>query len=366
MYIKGEKAEGNYVNIYKGKALTEKGEIYDIKNKEKDPAENKVEGLILESKVKPIEEYEYSGNEIKVYGKYSTINGQVKNQIYTVKNGKLSIISGKTELKIGNQVIDMINDREYETILLENGTIQDLKQSLKYPENFENSNIKEIAQNLDTERPEVLVYYNDGTVIVFNYLTGEVTYKQEEKQNPGLIDYIKQSIANIIPNSTNKTSKEYEESKELVEKLKEVPVEEAIQEVNLNNGTNSQNTETNNSTKETTQETNSSSNTQNTQNTGTNNNGNSLTSNKNYVTSYNPETGTYDVYSVEEIIEGSEEEPTSETEKIQANGLQQFYESYNTSGKKTKIEPGLVIIITTITVIGILSIAIIRREKYAK
>ena len=366
MYINGEKAEGSYVNIYKGKALTENGEIYDIESKEKDPAENKVEGLILEGKVKPREEYEYSGNTIKVYGKYSTINGQSKNQIYTVKNGKLSIISGKTELKIGNQVIDMINEREYETILLENGTMQDLKQSLKYPENFENSNIKEIAQNTDTERTEVLVYYNDGTVIVFNYLTGDIIYKQEEKQNPGLIDYIKQSLANIIPSSTNNTSKEYEESKELVEKLEEVPVEEALQEVKPNNGTNTQNTEPNKSTEETTQETNSSANIENTQNTGTNNNGNNLTSSKNYVTSYNPETGTYEVYSVEEIINNSKEEPTSETEKIQANGLQQFYESYNTTGKKTKIEPGLVIIITTITAIGILSIAIIKRAKYAK
>ena len=362
MYINGEKVEGSFVNIYKGKALTEKGEVYDIESQEKDPAENKVEGLILEGKVKPREEYEYSGNTIKVYGKYSTINGQSKNQIYTVKNGKLSIISGKTELKIGNQVIDMINEREYETILLENGTMQDLKQSLKYPENFENSNIKEIAQNTDTERTEVLVYYNDGTVIVFNYLTGDIIYKQEEKQNPGLIDYIKQSLANIIPSSTNNTSKEYEESKELVEKLEEVPVEEAIQEVKPNNSTNSQNTETNNST----EETNSSSNTESIQNNGTSNNGNSLTSSKNYVTSYNPETGTYEVYSIEEIINNNEEEPTSETEKIQANGLQQFYESYNTSGKKTKIEPGLSLIITTITAIGILSIAIIRRAKYAK
>ena len=365
MYINGEKVEGSYVNIYKRKALTENGEIYDIESQEKDQAENKVEGLILESKVKPREEYEYSGNTIKVYGKYSTINGQAKNQIYTVKNGKLSIISGKTELKIGNQVIDMINEREYETILLENGTIQDQKQSLKYPENFENSNIKEIAQNLDTERPEVLVYYNNGTVIVFNYLTGEITYKQEEKQNPGLIDYIKQSITNIIPSSTNNTSKEYEESKELVEKLEEVPVEEAIQEVKPNNSTN---TEINIDTEETTQgnSTNTNSSLTEESTTGTSNNGNSLTSSKNYVTSYNPETGTYDVYSVEEIIEGSEEEPTSETEKIQANGLQQFYESYNTSGNKTKIEPGLVIIIITITTIGILSIAIIRRAKYAK
>ena len=89
-------------------------------------------------------------------------------------------------------------------------------------------------------------------------------------------------------------------------------------------------------------------------------------SSQNYVTSYNPETGTYEVYSVEEIINNNQEEPESETQKIQANGLQQFYESYNTSGKKTKIEPGLVIIITTITAIGILSIAIIRRAKYAK
>ena len=140
-----------------------------------------------------------------------------------------------------------------------------------------------------------------------------------------------------------------------------MPVEEAIQEVKPNNSTTQ---ETNSSTNSQNIETNSSQTGENM--TETSNNGNSLSSSKNYVTSYNPETGVYEVYSVEEIIEGSEEEPTSETEKIQANGLQQFYESYNTSGKKTKIEPGLVIIITTITAIGILSIAIIRRAKYAK
>ena len=142
-----------------------------------------------------------------------------------------------------------------------------------------------------------------------------------------------------------------------------MPVEEAIQEVKPNNSTTQ---ETNSSTNSQNTETNSSTNIENTQNNGTSNNGNSLTSTKNYVTSYNPETGTYEVYSVEEIINNNQEEPKSETEKIQANGLQQFYESYNTSGKKTKIEPGLVIIITTITAIGILSIAIIRRAKYAK
>ena len=127
-----------------------------------------------------------------------------------------------------------------------------------------------------------------------------------------------------------------------------MPVEEAIQETTQSNSTDTNSSLAGGNS------------------SGTSNNGNSLTSSKNYVTSYNPETGTYEVYSIEEIIESKQEEPTSETQKIQANGLQQFYESYNTTGKKTKIEPGLVIIILTITTIGILSIAIIRRAKYAK
>ena len=179
----------------------------------------------------------------------------------------------------------MINEREYETILLENGTLQDIKQSL----------------------------------------------------------------SNIIPNSTKNTSKEYEESKELVEKLEEMPVEEAIQEVKQNNSI--------------TQETNNSTNTQNTETNSSQTGGNLAGTSKNYVTSYNPETGTYEVYNIEEIIESREEEPKSETEKIQANGLQQFYENYNTTGKKTKIQLGLVIIIITITAIGFLSIIILERAK---
>ncbi len=64
--------------------------------------------------------------------KYSTINGDTRKQIYIVKNGKLSILSSSLNMKIGQAIIENANGKEYETILKDDGTLQDLKKNHLY------------------------------------------------------------------------------------------------------------------------------------------------------------------------------------------------------------------------------------------
>lgn len=320
--INGKEVEGEFIHLYEGQALTNQGEIYDIGSQSINPSINKVEGLVLEEEVKPKEEYEYQGNAIQVFGKYSTIGEQVRQQIYTVRNGNLSILSSSLDMNIGQKVIEMVNGKEYETILKTDGTLQDLKEKLTYPEDFENSGIKEINQNTDTEKPEMVVYYEDGQVVIFNYLTGEVKYSNNQKQDIGILEYLKTSLFSLLDKETEDVNDEYKEAKVVAETLEETPVNVAIATIENTEGTDKTTTE-------------------------------DQSISQNYITSYNPQKDQYEVYGDNEIIESEEETPESETEKIETNGLEKFYSSQGKNEKENEEMSGVVIIFVIIFGIGV-------------
>ncbi len=332
----GTEIEGDFVNLYGSQALTTEGRVYDIERKGIDQSINKVESLILEETVKPKEEYEYQGNKIQVFGKYSIIGDKVRQQIYTARREKLSILSSKLDFKIGQKVVEIANEKEYETILKTSGTLVDLKTKLNYPEKFANTGIKAIAQNTDTEKTEMIVFYEDGQAIVFNYLTGEEIFKGQGENNTSnkdisLLDYIKAQINNLKENITSSdisiinNKKEYGEAQDLAQILEEIPVEVARQKVNTNSKTESE----------------------------TNNNINNQITSQDYITSYNPETNKYEVYSQNEIVESSKEEPVSETQKIIEGKLEDYYSEQKAIAKDDNELSGVTIIICVVLGIGI-------------
>ena len=214
---------------------------------------------------------------------------------------------------------------------------------LQYPDNFLSSNIKQIVQNTDAEKPEMMVLYNTGKVIVFNYVTGNVIYENDEKADEGLVNYLTRSFANIWNDYEDK-QQEYQKSKELEAKLAKLPVEEAMQGVS-NNGISTNNTDnlSGNSSSE-----NVSSNT----NTNT-------TADNSYITVYNADTGEYEVYSEDEILNGEDENPVSETEKIKENGLEGIY-GYDAK-EETKPQANGAIIVVAIIAVAIVALAVLRK-----
>ena len=184
--------------------------------------------ITLVQNVVPLHTYNYNGNTIETYGTYSTVNKNIKQQIYNVRSGKLSALSNTMDMRIGNYIVDNYNNKEYQTILNSAGELIDLKEMLQYPNNFLARNIKQIVQNTDAEKTEMLVLYNTGKVIVFNYVTGDTVYETEEKADSSLTDYIAGSISNIW-NDYEQKQQEYAKSKKLEAKLAELPIEEALQ-----------------------------------------------------------------------------------------------------------------------------------------
>ena len=348
LYINGQEQDGEYVNVYKGYALKNNGEVINIETKQ--DMESNTVSTILEEQAKPLSTYNYKENNIEVFGTYSKVNGNIKLQIYNVRNGKLSAISTNVNMKVDNSIIDSYNNKEYQTILTTEGEIMDIKEKLKYPENFLNRNIKQITQNVETEKTEIMVMYNTGKVMIFNYVTGDIIYDNQEKADTGLMNYIIGSIGNIWSDYEEK-QEEYAKSQDLITKLTEKPIEEVLQEnmiesgnEGINNGNDAGEINIENST-----------NSGNTSGNTSNNTGSNI--NNNYITVYNGETEEYEVYSEKEILEGKEEEPVSETTKIKINGLEKLY-SYETEKSGTKIN-GSVIVILIISVV-IIALIILR------
>ena len=137
---------------------------------------------------------------------------------------------------------------------------------------------------------------------------------------------------------TDEISDKYEESKELQAKLEKTSVEEAIEEQNSGNSEQDKNIVTA------------------TENNATNN---SYKENK-YISIYNKETGEYEIYNEEELLDTSKEEVVSENEKIEANNLCEYYASEG-EAKNTKL--GIVWIVVSIIGVGIILFILKRNLK---
>ena len=94
-------------------------------------------------------------------------------------------------------------------------------------------------------------------------------------------------------------------------------------------------------------------------NTESSTNSSSTNSNNDYITVYNAETGEYEVYSEDEILNEIDETPVSETEKITQNGLEGIY-GYNAKEETKPQTNGAIIVISTIVVV-MLALVILRK-----
>ena len=300
--------------------------------------------------------FNYKGKIIKTYETYSEIiaadnSKTVRNDMRLyVKDGNLyalpvtmDIDGNKIKLVENNFIIDSFNGKEYETVLGSDGKIYDLKEAIKYPENFVNNGIASMGNNLTSEDfgkklYEIEVTYKNGNKVRFNYQTGEIISLTEKLNKTELFDYVKDKLLEIGKSNSGELQEittKYEESKKLQNKLEKIPVEEALQRKNSNTNklddiANSENNEANNSLKET-----------------------------RYISIYNTEKDEYQIYQEEELLDTTKQEVISENDKIEANNLKEYYAS---EGKSRNKNMGILWITLSIVGVVIILFAIKKRN----
>ena len=300
--------------------------------------------------------FNYKGKIIKTYETYSEIIAEdnsktVRNDMRLyVKDGNLyalpvtmDIDGNKIKLVENNFIIDSFNGKEYETVLGSDGKIYDLKEAIKYPENFVNNGIASMGNNLTSEDfrkklYEIEVTYKNGNKVRFNYQTGEIISLTEKLNKTELFDYVKDKLLEIGNSNSGELQEittKYEESKKLQNKLEKIPVEEALQRKNSNTNklddvVNSESNEANNSLKET-----------------------------RYISIYNAEKDEYQIYQEEELLDTTKQEVVSENDKIEANNLKEYYAS---EGKSRNKNMGILWITLSIVGVVIILFAIKKRN----
>ncbi len=172
-------------------------------------------------------EFDYKDYHIRTYLTYSIIekDGEetIRNMQLFVKDGVLYALNAPDEAVPGAIVIDTYRNESYMTILSRDGRLVDLMDPLVYPENFVNSGIRNLTNNLYSDSTEVMVEYENGQLLAFNYLTGkEVENEKAESLDADFLEYLKSFLKEKLDLVKVELSGAYEDAKRLKDQLEKI------------------------------------------------------------------------------------------------------------------------------------------------
>ena len=268
---------------------------------------------------------------------------------------------------IGNSIIvDSYNNNKYEVTLGTDGAIYDLLTKINYPDNFVNKDIVQMTNNIDSDTSVILVYYSNGRVYGFDYVTGKEVYDNNVRnENPSLLEYIKDNLN--ISTIYEMSESDYKQAQKLVKKLEKVSVDDAQKQIDSNSQEEmleEENVAENESLiqpndKETLAESESNIEEEGNQNL---NNKNNIGSVKNeYVTAYDPTSQSYVVYSTDELFSMEAPRVISENDKI--NGKSELIAYYRNLSVSKQGVKNLGVLIITVTLSAICVILIVMYRK---
>lgn len=183
---------GSFVNLAGGEALSSGGTVYNL---EDGSSARTLSAMALCDEAAPLYEFIYDGHTIKTYKSFATSQQEesiaIREFRLFVKNGVLTAIDASVPMIFDGLIIDAAGEEEYLTVLGENGMLTDMKFPIKVPSDFKNGDIVQMSSNIFASVPYVIVRYKDGSVVVFNYLTGELQTTEVVSSDMSLIEYAK-------------------------------------------------------------------------------------------------------------------------------------------------------------------------------
>ena len=182
---------GDFVHVMNGKVLDSNGNIWDVESRTK---ESRVTNVTLQDNANPLWNFKYGAFDIATYARYSAVESEYNtvdrnSQIFVV-NGDIYTVDGTLETRKTDILIYNLNGEMYQTVLGNDGMMVDMMQDdWNIPEEVDNQAIVRMSNTLNASVPYVLVEYNDGGIIGYNYATGEILFDNSIERNVSLLDY---------------------------------------------------------------------------------------------------------------------------------------------------------------------------------
>lgn len=222
------KSSGKFIHMYKNFALTDEMEVYDITTREKTKETFKFTISLLDN-VKPLFEFDHMDTLIDTFYNYSVIHKGGEDIVYEnqllVKNGAIEVIDSSLDSYHNMVILDNYSNDNYVSVLGKDGSIYDLKTSIKIPANLSNKEILSISNNIYSTSSKVIVIYKTGKVVVFDYRTGEQIIVEKPTEDISIFDYFQQNFSKSGGSLIKNNIEDYEKALNLKELLKDNPIE---------------------------------------------------------------------------------------------------------------------------------------------
>ena len=214
LYKNNKLLVNDVVHLYGDLALLNNGKIYNLND---DNILNNNSNLGILSKSIPLKTYVLNDSLIETYYNFTLINEEVMDSRMFIKDNHVYLFN-TVDTRNDNVVYNIYNTEEYQIVLNNDGTLSSYKASIKYPDSFANANINEIAFDEDSNETIIMIRYNSGNILIFDYVTGKELYNFGEEMTVDIFEYLSSSFSNNTY-SLNSMSSEYRQSKEFMNLL---------------------------------------------------------------------------------------------------------------------------------------------------
>ena len=165
----------------------------------------------------PLKSFVLNNSIIKVYYNLTSIDDNIIDGQMFIKDGHVYMFNSFGTLN-NNVVYNTYNTEEYQIVLNNDGSLKTYKASIKYPETFVNTNIKEISFDENSNEPVIMVRYDSGNILIFDYVNGSELFRSGEEMIVDIFDYLSSSLSNNTY-SLGIISEEYSSSKNFIDSL---------------------------------------------------------------------------------------------------------------------------------------------------
>lgn len=228
LYENKTELTSNALNIHDNLVLLSTNQIYNIKT-HKYQKYVYSDGIV--EKQIPLYESDFEESHIKTYYNHSIISKESEsinrdNQMVS-KDNNLYVYTDNNK----NIVFNSYNNSSYQLSLTEEGNIVSYKDEINLGESFYNDEIIELAFDINSNEPVIMIRYEDGNIMAINYYNGNVLFESIE-YTISLFNYISRSMLSSNNNiEVNKSS--YKNSNEIVKILNNTKDEEVRKKLDL-------------------------------------------------------------------------------------------------------------------------------------
>ncbi|MCR5145498.1 MAG: hypothetical protein K6B67_09420 [Lachnospiraceae bacterium] len=186
--------DGEFISLINGKAVRKDGVIYDVTTG-KVMAECPAEMKLLDEAM-PLMDFDMNGHRVKSYETCAYVSDGdeiVKNnQIVAGYDGTVAILDPSLEYRRNGVNVYTYQGDVYCTVAGEDGYLVDLYQGKpRIPKDMKESGIIDMTTNYDASAPYIIVTYQNGAMVGFNYLTGTYLFEVESDNAMGLGEYMR-------------------------------------------------------------------------------------------------------------------------------------------------------------------------------